>query len=715
VAFCDAVDDVLSSEAHLLRVFRCLDDVDDLERCSRMRRAWRTAALAAARALCVARFPAAAAALGALSPPLPPVAYLAAARALARASTRLQRVEPSLRDALDDLWLLVEAHLPSEHGCPGRCVFANMYTLSTDDDDDAADHDAQHPVELVSASEWTPCATDDAPPVPPLPPPAAAGGDDHAPDVGGLTLSVSLLRCSTLELAPLFRRVRPREVVHVSHGDAGDGDSHATRLGLHFMCAAGTAGALRHGAQRQTACFADAAGDPCFFGISVVLTPQQPSGTAAATTVLQMHSADLLAVRCSAERLVNALTAPELLSCVAALDWEPIARDGIAASSSSDGAAALLAARCAHPGLSDAALVDRHWPAHGAALRALVAAGSAASVLGAFAAAQAAADAESDDARWARLHGDDAAAPLWLLLQLHEDADDDDADADDVAPSSLPPPLFSGAARITRCDDAACVLPHFECADAPHAADAPRAMLRVQLEQRSVAFVAACAADDADAAPPRGPVAPYAYMWLLRAQPDGRVQLARLAARVRPVCFAAAANATGVSVALLPRGADAPEALCAHGRLRTPAYVLLNSAARRRLRISTVDDDSASDDSDDDDDTGGYRTAILAADVELTFSAARAHGCLPPGVATYALTGFHEWAHGMMLLDNIGAANEAGTELPRLLPLTWPLLHAATARMDWQTLVPRRSESSCGSAELFARLRLSRHGSDASG
>jgi hypothetical protein len=477
-AFCDAVDDVLSSEAHLLRVLRCLDDVDDLERCSRVRRAWRAAALTAARALCVTRFPAAASALGALAPPLPPVAYLAAARALARASSRQQRAEPSLRDALDDLWLLVEAHLPSENGCPGRCVFGNMYTLSTNDDDDAADDDAQHPVELVSASEWTPCAKEDAPPVPPLPPPAAAGGDNQAPDVGGLTLSVSLLRCSTLELAPLFRRVRPREVVHVPHDDGGGSESHSTRLGLYFMCAAGAVGAVHHGAQRQTACFADAAGDPCFFGISVILTPQQPLGSAAATTTaLQMHSADLLAVRCSAERLVNALTAPELLSCVAVLDWEPIARDGIAASSSSEGAAALLAARCAHPGLSDAALVDRYWPAHGAALRALVPAGSAVSVLGAFAAAQAAADAESDNARWARLHGDDAAAPLWLLLQLHEDADDADDDGDDdaadAAPSSLPPPLFSGAARITRCDDAACVLPHFECAHAPHAADAP--------------------------------------------------------------------------------------------------------------------------------------------------------------------------------------------------------------------------------------------------
>jgi hypothetical protein len=205
------------------------------------------------------------------------------------------------------------------------------------------------------------------------------------------------------------------------------------------------------------------------------------------------------------------------------------------------------------------------------------------------------------------------------------------------------------------------------------------------------------AADAAAGGGLRAPVWLQAELWLLRAPADGRVQLARLASGVRPRFSAPHddADATGVSVNLLARGEGAFQALCAHGALRAPAYALLGAAERRMLRNNVISGD------DGHNDGGGYQPAYLAADVEFTLSAARAVDCLAPGWAMYAFSGFRPWGRGMQLVsgadaeDGADAAHEAH-EAEEPLPVVWPFLHAAAARMDWQTLVPPRRRVSSG-------------------
>jgi hypothetical protein len=210
------------------------------------------------------------------------------------------------------------------------------------------------------------------------------------------------------------------------------------------------------------------------------------------------------------------------------------------------------------------------------------------------------------------------------------------------------------------------------------------------------------AADAAAGGGLRAPVWLQAELWLLRAPADGRVQLARLASGVRPRFSAPHddADATGVSVNLLARGEGAFQALCAHGALRAPAYALLGAAERRMLRNNNISDDDAND------DDGGYRPAYLAADVQFTLSAARAVDCLAPGWAMYAFSGFRPWARGMQLVSVAAAAEDdadadadaarAAHEVDEPLIAIWPFLHAAAARMDWQTLVPPRRRVSSG-------------------
>ena len=255
---------------------------------------------------------------------------------------------------------------------------------------------------------------------------------------------------------------------------------------------------------------------------------------------------------------------------------------------------------------------------------------------------------------------------------------------------------------------------HLECdADAPRDDAALRAVLRVP--PPAEAAVRPTLGVMAGANVFREAPALRAELWLLRALPDGRVQLARLASGVRPYCYARSSSSDDGSededhddspayVTLLARGeGELHRSLWPHGRLlREPAYALLSHSERTKLRRvwlrnSDDSDDEGEDNEDVEDSDPGILPASVAPIVTFTFGA-RLDGGGAAGGALHALAGFQADGPGLRLQVSTSPAEveqwEKETDdapLPRtLLPDTWRHLHAAAARMDWYTLVPRR-------------------------
>jgi hypothetical protein len=236
-----------------------------------------------------------------------------------------------------------------------------------------------------------------------------------------------------------------------------------------------------------------------------------------------------------------------------------------------------------------ALLVSQRWPAHAAALALLLRAGRVASSrpFAALAAAMAARAAESEQARYVRLHeraSPSAAARYSLLVQLHHGSGVCFAAA---------APL---AARPGHGDEL-----RFDAASAPQDACAAKLVLLFHTTKAQ----ALCGA-----AVPAAPGSPLlrvdaidsarlvAHAWLLRQCPDGRVQLSRWAANMRlePHCGDGGSQAFAAAEALVQPAAPSlgahPRGLCHHGRtaaLRTLPYLLLCQHIAHQLSMDTLE------------------------------------------------------------------------------------------------------------------------------
>jgi hypothetical protein len=450
--------------AALLASILCGLDAEELCVASHVCKLWRAAALSAARTLAYAGAPSLAAALDV--PSLPPVAWLALARAAP--SAFLGQLPPPPEALLPDYTLLLEVH-----DADGRLVWSAYQAAAPGcaplTEEELAEEADEEPPQLPPkrAVLWVP------PPGGPLLAhapltPLASLADTGAPiDVRRLRVSLSFLRRSTGEVARVWSGVPAagvcavppdRALAHAAHlqpkwpFDDAHPDAPPPALLFSFV----PANALRQGATRVPPCVADAAGEVRALAVKVYITlssrrtsngdalPPPPAGAPAGAQTVQLHISDTSVYLCNPETGPGpgapwGLPAPMYASLLQSLDWEPLlppAHDACGGGTDAEAAMHSDVDTC------DYVAVCERWHAHASVLRRLMhtAVRNPASLLtrpwlralparpfaalGAACDAAAAADATSLHARALRLAPARAAVRYTLLCEATQDWSD---------------------------------------------------------------------------------------------------------------------------------------------------------------------------------------------------------------------------------------------------------------------------------------------------
>jgi hypothetical protein len=333
-----------------------------------------------------------------------------------------------------------------------------------------------------------------------------------------------------------------------------------------------------------------------------------------------------------------------------------------------------------------ALLASQRWPAHAAALALLLRAGRVACRrrFRALAAAMAARAAENEQSRYLRLHERpwspaSSAVHYTLLLQLHHG----------------PGICFAAAAPLVGRSGYGDEL-RFAAAGAPQDAGMPK--LTVLFHKTDAHGMWGAATPDAPDSPLlRVDLINHAHLaahaWLMRQQPDGRVQLSRWAEnmRVEGHCdddgtHAFAFVAASVQPTSPPDGAR-PRGLSRHGpaALRMPPYALLCEHLAHRLAMDTIQAGDAAP--PPPPATVLHTPYVLGGTIALRLARVPDERMARPVPqwAVYTFDGISDSVEGREL--GLGLFNPAQPRARRLA-VTQGALADVAQRMEWRTLVP---------------------------